>query len=126
MSSIKIELSKKQIISIKEFMINYLEKEYTGDRKLTHKEMQMFLWSKGIEVPQRVNFERVKKEHLLTGDYLAVKDECSQILFYKNPNRLKLSCLLNELQSQTNTVELIGTNNQKQLINKRNVRKSHY
>ena len=43
----KVVVSEKQIVSIKEFMESYVGKEYTGNKKLTHREMQMFLYEKG-------------------------------------------------------------------------------
>lgn len=98
----KMVVSEKQIISIREFMENYLGIKYTRDNKLTHVEMLMFLRDKGNDIPERVNFDKIKKEQLLTGDFLAVKDEASKILFYKNPINVKLKNLLSELKSQAN------------------------
>ena len=98
----KMVVSEKQIISIGEFMENYLGIKYTRDNKLTHVEMLMFLRDKGNDIPERVNFDKIKKEQLLTGDFLAVKDEASKILFYKNPINMKLKNLLSELKSQAN------------------------
>lgn len=98
----KVEVSEKQIVSIKEFMESYVGKGYTGNSKLTHREMQMFLYEKGQYIPERVSFDRVRQEQLLTGEYLAVKDESSQIIFYKNPKRLNFKSLLSELSSKAN------------------------
>lgn len=102
MSSIKIELSKKQIIGIKEFMYNYPGKQYKGDRKLTHDEMYEFLRNGEFYIPRKVKFTKIRKENLLNGEYVAVADETSKIQFYKNPNHMDLTILLNELQSQQN------------------------
>jgi len=98
----KVIISEKQIVSIEEFMTNYLGKQYDGNSKLTHNEMLMFLYEKGSIIPEQVNFKKITNEKLLTGDYIAVKDEASRILFYQNPIKTSLKGLLIELQSKAN------------------------
>lgn len=98
----KVVVSKKQIISIDEFMNQYIGKEYDGNGKLTHKEMNRFLMEKGISIPERVNFNMVHKEDLLNGTYIVVKDHHSQTLIYRNPKNYSLSGLLQELNSSQN------------------------
>ena len=97
----KVIVSEKQIVSINEFMDNYLEIKYDWHEKLTHKNMECFLFEKGISMPKRVSFDNVSKEKLLTGDYIVVKDEVNKILIYKNP-RKSLQMLCNELNSKRN------------------------
>jgi len=61
---VKVVVSDKQIISIEEFMNNYLGVvDYKG--RLTHRSMCEYLFEKGIMIPERVNFNSVNKESLL-------------------------------------------------------------
>lgn len=97
----KVFISEKQIVSIEEFMANYIGKEYSWTDKLTHNKMYEFLMEKGIDIPKKVNFEKVRKEDFLTGNIIAVKDRASKIIIYKNP-RTNLNTLLYELQTMEN------------------------
>lgn len=97
----KVIVSGKQIVSIEEFMVNYLGVVYDKG-KLTHRDMCMYLMEKGKKIPDRVNFNNVNKESLLNGTYIVVKDKNSQILIYKNPRCNSLESLLQELQSSAN------------------------
>ena len=58
----------------------------------------------GFSTPSYHSFmpEWVKTEQILTGEFIAVRDESSKILFYVNPKRLSLNSLLNELNSKAN------------------------
>jgi len=101
---VKVVVSDKQIISIEEFMNNYLGVvDYKG--RLTHRSMCEYLFEKGIMIPERVNFNSVNKESLLNGTYIVVKDKNSQVLIYRNP-RYSLGSLLQELQSSANLSNL--------------------
>lgn len=97
----KVLISEKQIVSIEEFMENYVGKTYTWSDKLTHNKMVEYLLDKGISVPERMSFDRVRKEDFLNGNIVAVKDKTSKIIIYKNP-RINLNTLLYELQSKEN------------------------
>ena len=90
----KVFVSKKQIISIEEFMENYIGKQYDGDNKLTHREMMLYLYEKGLKVPRKVSFDIVRKETILNGTYIVVKDNASQVLIYENPRLKSLYSLL--------------------------------
>lgn len=98
----KLMISKKQIISIEEFMNQFVLKEYDGNSKLTHKEMIRFLSEKGVRIPEKVSFDIVHKEDFLKGTYIAVKDNASQILVYKNPRNYSFASLLQELNTSEN------------------------
>lgn len=97
----KVLISEKQIVSIEEFMENYVGKTYTWSDKLTHNKMVEYLLDKGISVPQRMSFDNVRKEDFLNGNIVVVKDKASKIIIYKNP-RMNLNTLLYELQSKEN------------------------
>lgn len=101
----KVFVSKKQIISIEEFMENYIGKQYDGDNKLTHREMMLYLYEKGLKVPRKVSFDIVRKETILNGTYIVVKDNASQVLIYENPRLKSLDSLLEELRSKANLVK---------------------
>ena len=97
----KVIVSEKQIVSIEEFMNNFLGIKYDRDEKLTHRSMEEFLYDKGKNIPRKVSFNDVTKEKLLTGDYIVVKDESNKIIIYKNP-RKSLDMLYRELSSAQN------------------------
>ncbi len=97
----KVFVSEKQIVSIDEFMNSYLGIKYDRKEKLTHRNMECFLYEKGRTIPKRVSFDTVTKEKLLTGDYITVKDEANKILIYKNP-RKSLDMLCAELNTERN------------------------
>lgn len=97
----KVVVSEKQIVSIDEFMNSYLGIKYDRKEKLTHRNMECFLYEKGRTIPKRVSFDTVTKEKLLTGDYITVKDEVNKIIIYKNP-RKSLDMLCAELNSYKN------------------------
>lgn len=93
----KLFMSKKQIIKIEEFLQNYYDMIYTGQNKLTHYEMNMFLSEKGEVIPFRCNFRNIDKESILKGNVIAVRDAVGQVLIYKNPRRVNFDDLLLEL-----------------------------
>ena len=77
-------------------MMNFLGMDYTGHNKLTHEEMNIFLYGKNHCVPDRVSFSSIKKEDILKGRCLIVKDELNQIIAYANPRNIEN--LLSEIQ----------------------------
>ena len=97
----KLFSSKKNFIFIREFMANYIGKEYDGNEKLTHHVMAMYLYEKGLSMVKKINFSKVKKEDLLTGKCILVKDENKQVLGYINPQNRSLNSLLDELNIQS-------------------------
>ena len=96
----KRKVSKKYIITIEEFMENYLGKVYNGNSKLTHNEMYIYLKSKNMGIPRRVAFKCIKDEDILNGNILYVKDKENKIIVYRNPKHIDLKILLNELKSE--------------------------
>lgn len=107
----KIFISEKQIVEIREFMENYLGKSYDGKRKLTHEEMFEYLIQKNGIIPEKMKFTKVRKEDFLKGNIVAVKDETSKILIYRNP-RINLNTLFYELHSKENLIKLKKVRNE--------------
>ena len=99
-----MKVSKKHIVNIKEFMSNYLNYPYTGKNKLTHKEMRIFLYEKKQKQPVSVDISIIKKEDILKGKYLFVKDNTEKIIPYKNP--MNLAILYEELSQERKKKDL--------------------
>ena len=97
-----MKLSKKNVISIKKFVSNYLLENYTEDKKLTHYEMYEFLKSNNLKLPKRIYMKNVKKTDILTGKVLFVEDENGKTVAYINPLILNETSLLTELNSTPN------------------------
>lgn len=102
----KVFVSEKQIISIEEFMNNYIQQPYDGKEKLTHHVMEIYLMDKCIATPTRANFKEIRKEDLARGNYICVKDNNNQVLIYKNPRFNTFETLLFELNSSVNKRKL--------------------
>lgn len=94
----KLFTSEKNIMSIEEFMENYIGKQYDGDEKLTHNNMSMYLYEKGLGSVSRVRFDVITKSDILKGKYVLVKDQNHQVLAYKNPMQHSLDNLFFEMQ----------------------------
>ena len=94
-------ISKKQIVSIREFLDNYCHLRCNWKGKLTHKRMIEYLSLKGKHI-NRGKIGVITKEEKLTGEYIYVRDETGQVIPYKNPNidlkRLQISLLLTSKQ----------------------------
>lgn len=94
-------ISKKQIVSIREFLDNYCHLRCNWKGKLTHKRMTEYLSLKGKHI-NRGKIGVITKEEKLTGEYIYVRDETGQVIPYKNPNidlkRLQISLLLTSKQ----------------------------
>lgn len=97
----KIFTSKKNIISIEEFMKTYVGCEYDGTLKLTHSVMRDHLLENNLEPVKKVNFNNINKEDILKGKYIFVKDNNNQILIYVNPEFKSFDTLLRELKSSS-------------------------
>ncbi len=78
-------------------MENFLGIKYEGKNKLTHKEMMYYLYEKNKPIPEPVSFSKLKKEPILKGHYLIVKDETNRVIPYYNLRRVE--DLLPELQA---------------------------
>ena len=97
-----MKVSKKYIINIREFMSNYLEVNYDKDYKLTHNEMNIFLYEKGKKEVDRIKFSSVKSDDIILGNVLLVKDEEGKVIPYINPKMIMLDMLLKELNTKEN------------------------
>lgn len=94
-----MNVSKKYIINIREFMSNYVEVSYDKERKLTHNEMNLYLYEKGRKAVEYIRFKSIKSEDILLGNVLLVKDEIGKVIPYANPKINNLKALLKELNS---------------------------
>lgn len=97
----KIFTSKKNIISIEEFMELYIGCRYDGSLKLTHSVMQDYLFENDYEPVKRVKFNSISKEGILKGEYVIVKDNNNQLLIYLNPKFKSFDTLLSELKASS-------------------------
>ena len=103
---LKLSISSKNIISVEEFMDVYLGVPYTGKEKLTHKVMASYLYSKSKKPPKRATMALVKKDCILTGRYIFVKDVAGQIIPYMNPRSINLKDLQMQLNSESRKKDL--------------------
>lgn len=89
-------ISKKQIVSIREFLENYYNLKCNWRGKLTHKRMLDYLFLKGKSA-DKGRIGEITKEEKLTGQYIYVKDEIGQVIPYKNPmldlDKIRLSLM---------------------------------
>lgn len=102
----KLFASKKYIISIEEFMDNYVGKHYDGKEKLTHRVMSMYLHEKCLPRLLQMRISSVTTSDILTGRYLLVRDKNNQVLVYRNPAQHNLNCLLDEINASHNPEKL--------------------
>ena len=102
----KLSISSKNIISIEEFMEVYLGLSYTGKERLTHKVMASYLYSKSKKPPKRATMALVKKDGILTGRYIFVKDIVGQVIPYMNPKYINLKDLQMQLNSESRKKDL--------------------
>ena len=100
--------SKKDIIKIEFFMENFLDIIYDGNEKLTHGVMREFLIDKGKVCPKRAIFSRTKKDNVLDGKILLVKDHTGKTIAYHNP-RGDLTSLFADIKAETDPVKLEET-----------------
>ena len=84
----KLKVSKKYIVSINEFMDNFIDMPYTGKDKLTHKEMKRYLYEKDKIIPSTISFKKIKKEDVLRGNCILVRDVTGKIIAYDNPKKI--------------------------------------
>lgn len=103
----KLKISKKYILNIREFMSNFLNISYTAKNKLTHKEMKRFLYEKNKIIPRVIRFNEIKKEDILRGNCILVKDVTNKIIAYDNPKKLEKIILevLMKQQNKTNSTQ---------------------
>ena len=95
-----MNVSSKYIIDIWEFMENYYGIIYDDNYKLVHDEMCYYLRNKNIFV-KRIGFKDVKKDKLLKGDIIYVRDEEGKVAPYVNPKRIE-NLVLEEINSLNN------------------------
>lgn len=98
----KTIVTDQNIIGIRNFMSEYLEVPYEGNKKLTHYEMEQYLIEKGERLPIRVNLKNVNSEKINNGTYVVVREETKRMkkgrkLVYENPKAFTPGQLLNEL-----------------------------
>lgn len=103
---VKIETSKKNILSIEEFMENYIGISYDGPFKLTHHVMEEYLISKKGILLNHVNFKKVNKVTIANGSHLLVRDNNHQVLVYENPKSYNLDYLMASLNSEYSSQDL--------------------
>lgn len=96
-----LKVSKKNIISIREYSEFYLGTKFTLDGKLTHDRLTEFMHEKGKAMPRRGIIKNIKNEDILKGFYYLVKDETGQVIPYFNLN-YNLNYLLEDLKKRKN------------------------
>lgn len=84
-----MKISENYIVDIRVFLDHYYDLNYSWYEKLSHKICGMFLKEKNKHF-KIMQFSKVKKEDILKGDVIFVKDEVGQILVYRNPLRVNL------------------------------------
>lgn len=83
-----MKVSSEYIIDIWEFMENYYGIIYDGDFKLVHEEMCYYLRNKNFFV-KKIGFKNVKKDQILCGEIVLVKDEEGKVVPYASPRRIE-------------------------------------
>lgn len=81
-----MNISKKYILEIREFMKNFLDLEYDGDQKLTHAEFNDYMTLKKRPHANRVSFDMIKNESILNGTYILVRDDVGKVIPYRRPS----------------------------------------
>lgn len=102
----KVFTSKKNILSIEEFMKNYIGVTYDEPDKLTHKVMNEYLIEKKGLFLNHINFKKVTKTTIATGNHLLVKDNNNQVLIYENPKAYSLNQLMRDLSNNLDSSNL--------------------
>ena len=87
-----MNVSRKNILEIREFMWNFLNLKYDGKLKLTHEEFSNYLIMKGKTHLKHDNFKKIKKEDILNGTYILVRDDVGKIIPYEMPINLSMLC----------------------------------
>lgn len=68
--------------------------------------MASYLYSKSKKPPKRAAMALVKKDGILTGRYIFVKDVAGQIIPYMNPRSINLKDLQMQLNSESRKKDL--------------------
>ena len=84
-----MNVSKKFIISIWEFMENYYGIIYDDNYKLTHREMCYYLSEKKNIYARRLGFKDINDAMILSGEVVLIRDEEGKIAPYVNPKRIR-------------------------------------
>ena len=101
----KLVVSMGQTIGIREFLNEFMGIDYEQDHYLSHHMMKKYLIEKGYELPVKVNFDEVREEDIITGRYIAVREETKnkkkgKILVYENPLYMSENRLLNKIRDE--------------------------
>lgn len=103
-----MKVSAKYVIEIRKFMMNFVfndkdvNKGVVFDGKLTHDDMNLYLFDKKYRIPKRAKFNQIKKTDLLSGKILLIKDEIGKVIPYHNPRITNIEMLEEELHSLEN------------------------
>lgn len=100
-------VSKKQLVSIREFLENYCNLKCNWNGKLTHKRMNEYLSLNGKHLT-RGKIGTINREEKLIGKFIYVRDEVGQVIPYKNPNfgLLKLKVALTTISNKSKLEEI--------------------
>ncbi len=83
-----MKVSKKNIVSIWEFMENYFGVVYDDKYTLTHEEMNYYLKKKKKIFVRKINFNKIDREMILRGEVILVSDELGNVTPYVNPRKI--------------------------------------
>lgn len=100
-----MNISKKQIVDIREFLRNYYLLDCKWKGKLSHKRMNEFLFMKG-KYAVKVNIDSIKKENILRGTCIFVKDEEGQIIPYQNIARIRYNANKESTSDENENIRL--------------------
>ena len=95
-----MKTSKKNIISIRKFVNNYLLEECPEDKKLTHGYLYYYFMENGLDVPKKARFSKITPTDILFANVLLVSDENNKVVAYYNPLQFNEHSLLHELQTE--------------------------
>ena len=99
-----VYVSLNCVIGIREFMSNYLETPYEGQRRLSHYEMIDYLRREGKKLPISVNYSKINVEDIIYGRYIVVSEETKnrhkkgKMVIYENPRTLDIPRVMDSLQ----------------------------
>jgi hypothetical protein len=104
------KISKKNIISIREYCETFLNLKYKWKGKLTHDRLREYAFEKHTLLPKRCIFDDITKEDILKGNCYFVKDETGKVIAYKG-KMLLTSDLLEDLKREKFKLEERRKNN---------------
>ena len=101
--SYALNISERNIISIREYCNEFLNIKYSKEGKLTHNRLREYAYEKGIKLPKRCIFKDINKEDILRGDCYLVKDESGKIIAYYG--LINLNTMINSLEQNKKMLE---------------------